>query len=53
MDRWCYQISSLLMIIYRDSFGFLVNPKNKSVDEKLSEIDYHENFSKLFAKILP
>jgi hypothetical protein len=51
MDRWCYQISSLLMIIYRDSFGFLVNPKNKSVDEKLSEIDYHENFSKLFAKI--
>jgi len=51
MDRWCYQISSLLMIIYRDSFGFLINPKNKSADEKLSEIDYHENFSKLFAKI--
>jgi len=52
MDRWCYQIASLLLIIYRDSFGFLCNPKNKSGNEEnISDIDYHENFSKLFAKI--
>ena len=51
MDRWCYQISALLFIIYRDSFEFLRNPKNKSDEEKQLEIDYHENFSKLFAKI--
>ena len=39
------------MWFYRDSFGFLCNPKNKSVEEKQLEIDYHENFSQLFAKI--
>ena len=24
LDRWCYQIASLLLIIYRESFGFLL-----------------------------
>ena len=51
LDRWCYQIASLLLIIYRDSFGFLCNPKKNSEEEKNIEIDYQANFSNLFVEI--
>ena len=49
MDRWCYHIASLLFVIYRDSFGFLVNKSNLSSQK--TDIDYHDNFSKLFAEV--
>ena len=51
LDRWCYQIASLLLIIYRESFGFLCNPMNKFEEEKNIENDNQTNFSHLFAEI--
>ena len=51
LDRWCYQIASLLLIIYRESFGFLGNPMNKFEEEKNIENDNQTNFSHLFAEI--
>ena len=51
LDRWCYKIASLLLIIYRESFGFLGNPMNKFEEEKNIENDNQTNFSHLFAEI--
>jgi len=48
MDKWCYQIASLLFLIYRDSFEFLSNKKNC---ENKPDIDYHANFAKYFSEI--
>ena len=45
MDKWCYQIASLLFLIYKDSFQFL-STKNKS-----ENIDYHANFAKYFSEV--
>ena len=49
MDNWCYQIASLLMTIYRDSFGFLCNKDYLS--KQKTSIDFHDNFAKLFSDI--
>ena len=49
MDKWCFQVASLLFIIYRDSFGFLCN-KNY-LEKQKSAIDFHSNFSNLFKEI--
>ena len=48
MDRWCYQIASLLFLIYKDSFEFLSNKRN---GENKSEVDYHANFAKYFSEV--
>ena len=49
MDKWCYQIASLLFIVYRDSFEFLSNKKYPS-SQKIDK-DFHENFSNYFDEI--
>ena len=49
LDKWCYQIASLLFTIYRDSFGFLCN--KDYLEKQKSSIDFHTNFAKLFSEI--
>ena len=48
MDKWGYQIAGLLLVIYRDNFGFL----NKNVKNlKNKNINFHNNFCELFDEI--
>jgi len=49
MEKWNYQIAGLLLMIYRDKFGFLCN-KNYIKNQK-KEIDFHSRFGKLFNEI--
>ena len=49
MNKWCFEIASLLFTIYRDSFGFLCN--KDYLEKQKTQIDFHSNFANLFSKI--
>ena len=48
-EKWNYHIATLIMIIYRDLFGFLNDNKNYNIEEYQEE-SLH-NFYKLFSNI--
>ena len=50
MEKWTYEIAGLIIMIYRDEFGFLAN-KNYIKNQKIS-IDFHKNFTTLFDEIV-